>query len=230
MWTGSEWIPAPPKSPEASANVNLHDSVISGDVSITHNEANPDAIGEGFKKAILDLKANEIQEKKRTEFESEQALLNAQENRLRFKADTHIVEITTSYGDIDEPRRFFNGISDDEYPCSFPELRTLLLSASSLDNGFWGVRINTIYYSTLNKGPITEVIQYYSEHRCIRHEVYDGDGGVIEEITDAISEYETWNDRTPAEAIEYLMTAISMHMNGEKYGDYPQKNYVKMSN
>jgi hypothetical protein len=55
MWTGSEWIPAPPKSPEASANVNLHDSVISGDVSITHNEANPDAIGEGFKKAITEI-------------------------------------------------------------------------------------------------------------------------------------------------------------------------------
>ena len=38
MWTGSEWIPAPPSSSQ-SANVNLHDSVIGGDVNITQNNA-----------------------------------------------------------------------------------------------------------------------------------------------------------------------------------------------
>ena len=38
MWTGTEWIPAPP-SPSQSANVNLHDSVVGGDVIITQNNA-----------------------------------------------------------------------------------------------------------------------------------------------------------------------------------------------
>ena len=38
MWTGSEWIPAPPSSSQ-SANVNLNDSVIGGDVNITQNNA-----------------------------------------------------------------------------------------------------------------------------------------------------------------------------------------------
>jgi tetratricopeptide (TPR) repeat protein len=38
MWTGSEWILAP-SSTSQSANVNLHDSVIGGDVNITQNNA-----------------------------------------------------------------------------------------------------------------------------------------------------------------------------------------------
>jgi len=38
MWTGSEWIPAPP-SPSQSANVNLQDSVVGGDINITQNNA-----------------------------------------------------------------------------------------------------------------------------------------------------------------------------------------------
>ena len=38
MWTGTEWIPAPPSSSQ-SANVSLQDSVISGDVTITQNSA-----------------------------------------------------------------------------------------------------------------------------------------------------------------------------------------------
>ena len=38
MWTGSEWIPAPPSSSQ-SANVNLHDSVIGGDVNIIQNNS-----------------------------------------------------------------------------------------------------------------------------------------------------------------------------------------------
>jgi hypothetical protein len=36
MWTGSEWIPAPPGSTQ-TANVNLQDSVVGGDVNITQN-------------------------------------------------------------------------------------------------------------------------------------------------------------------------------------------------
>ena len=36
MWTGSDWIPAPPSSSQ-SANVNLKDSVVGGDVHITQN-------------------------------------------------------------------------------------------------------------------------------------------------------------------------------------------------
>ena len=41
MWTGSEWIPAPPSSTEttSSASVSLQDSVISGDINITQNNA-----------------------------------------------------------------------------------------------------------------------------------------------------------------------------------------------
>ena len=38
MWTGSEWIPAPPSSSQ-SANINLQDSVVGGDVHITQNSA-----------------------------------------------------------------------------------------------------------------------------------------------------------------------------------------------
>jgi tetratricopeptide (TPR) repeat protein len=37
MWTGSEWIPAPPTSSSQSANMLLQDSVIGGDVNITQN-------------------------------------------------------------------------------------------------------------------------------------------------------------------------------------------------
>lgn len=36
MWTGAEWIPKPPLSPQ-SAKVDLQDSVIGGDVNITQN-------------------------------------------------------------------------------------------------------------------------------------------------------------------------------------------------
>ncbi|MDA0649305.1 MAG: hypothetical protein O2786_08345, partial [archaeon] len=38
MWTGTEWIPAPP-NPSQSANVSLQDSVISGDINLTQNSA-----------------------------------------------------------------------------------------------------------------------------------------------------------------------------------------------
>ena len=37
MWTGNEWIPAPPGSNNAS--VSLQDSVVAGDVNITQNNA-----------------------------------------------------------------------------------------------------------------------------------------------------------------------------------------------
>ena len=37
MWTGSEWIPAPPTSSQV-ANVNLQDSVIGGDLNIRQNK------------------------------------------------------------------------------------------------------------------------------------------------------------------------------------------------
>jgi tetratricopeptide (TPR) repeat protein len=43
MWTGAEWIPAPPSSSQ-SANVSLQDSVISGDVTITQNNAEDIAV------------------------------------------------------------------------------------------------------------------------------------------------------------------------------------------
>ena len=43
MWTGTEWIPAPPSSSQ-SANVSLQDSVISGDVTITQNNAEDIAV------------------------------------------------------------------------------------------------------------------------------------------------------------------------------------------
>jgi len=37
MWTGSDWIPSPPTSSQ-SANVNLQDSVVGGDVNINNTE------------------------------------------------------------------------------------------------------------------------------------------------------------------------------------------------
>ena len=37
MWTGSEWIPAPPAA--ESVSVSMQDSVIAGDVNITQNNA-----------------------------------------------------------------------------------------------------------------------------------------------------------------------------------------------
>jgi len=37
MWTGSEWIPAPPTPTAQSANVSMQDSVITGDVTISQN-------------------------------------------------------------------------------------------------------------------------------------------------------------------------------------------------
>ena len=38
MWTGSEWIPAPPSSsPSTDSNINLQDSMMSGDVVIEQN-------------------------------------------------------------------------------------------------------------------------------------------------------------------------------------------------
>jgi hypothetical protein len=37
MWTGSEWIPAPPSSGQ-SAKISVQDSVVSGDVNITQNK------------------------------------------------------------------------------------------------------------------------------------------------------------------------------------------------
>ena len=40
MWTGSEWIPAPPVSPtSAQSTVNLQDSMMSGDVNIEQNSS-----------------------------------------------------------------------------------------------------------------------------------------------------------------------------------------------
>ena len=43
MWTGSDWIPAPPSFSQ-SANVNLQDSVVGGDVHITQNNADDIAV------------------------------------------------------------------------------------------------------------------------------------------------------------------------------------------
>ena len=38
MWTGSEWIPAPPSSSQ-STKILLQDSVVGGDINITQNNA-----------------------------------------------------------------------------------------------------------------------------------------------------------------------------------------------
>jgi len=38
MWTGSEWIPAPPSSTSgADSTINLEDSIMSGDVKVEQN-------------------------------------------------------------------------------------------------------------------------------------------------------------------------------------------------
>jgi RNA polymerase subunit RPABC4/transcription elongation factor Spt4 len=81
MWTGSEWIPAPPTSVTgaqsnlnladsmmsgnvnieqdstvASSSINLKDSVMSGDINITQNS--PEDIAEALKKVFADMKFN----------------------------------------------------------------------------------------------------------------------------------------------------------------------------
>jgi len=209
MWSGTEWIPAPPKSSSPSANVNLHDSVIGGDVNITHNDANPDAIGEGFKKAILDLRVDDFEEKKRIEVESEQARLNVQENRLRFKTDAQIIQITTN--SKDNYGKFYHEIDSDKYPCSFPELRTLLLSAKE----FWAVRV------TCNdkhmKDTFDEVFEviYYRRDQPIKVEHYIYEGNEAYSSACAIEDSDDLYDFTPTEAVEYLMTVISMNLKGD---------------
>ena len=37
MWTGAEWIPAPPSTPSQTTNVTLQDSVIGSDVPLPQN-------------------------------------------------------------------------------------------------------------------------------------------------------------------------------------------------
>ena len=38
MWTGSEWIPAPPKETEQpSVDLDIHDSVVMGDITIINS-------------------------------------------------------------------------------------------------------------------------------------------------------------------------------------------------
>ena len=208
MWSGTEWIPAPPKSSSPSANVNLHDSVIGGDVNITHNEVNPDAIGEGFKKAILDLRVDDFEEKKRIEVESEQARLNVQENRLRFKTDAQIIQITTN--SKDNYGKFYHEIDSDKYPCSFPELRTLLLSAKD----FWAVRIKcNDKFMKDNYDKVFEVISY--QKATVEHIIYEGNEAYSSAC--AIEDSDDLYDFTPTEAVEYLMTVISMNMKGIGY-------------
>ena len=49
MWTGTEWIPAPPSSPPPTeSNIVMQDSVIAGDVNISNNNV------EDIKKAMID--------------------------------------------------------------------------------------------------------------------------------------------------------------------------------
>jgi len=49
MWTGTEWIPAPPSSPPPTAsNIVMQDSVIAGDVNVSNNNV------EDIKKAMID--------------------------------------------------------------------------------------------------------------------------------------------------------------------------------
>ena len=44
MWTGSEWIPAPPVPAPASASANIVDSVVMGNVSINDTSAISNAV------------------------------------------------------------------------------------------------------------------------------------------------------------------------------------------
>jgi hypothetical protein len=45
MWTGSEWIPAPPTSaPTADSTINLEDSMMSGNVNIEQNSSDASSV------------------------------------------------------------------------------------------------------------------------------------------------------------------------------------------
>ena len=100
MWSGTEWIPAPPKSSSPSANVNLHDSVIGGDVNITHNEVNPDAIGEGFKKAMMSMKDEEMDDKRLQELRDTTILEHSNITHLDYE---ELVHKLSNIGQLENP-------------------------------------------------------------------------------------------------------------------------------
>tara|TARA_B100000683_G_C12413788_1_gene524926 strand:- start:143 stop:1093 length:951 start_codon:yes stop_codon:yes gene_type:complete len=77
MWTGNEWIPAPPESDNPS--VSLQDSVVAGDINFTQSN-DPKAISQGFKIAIKEI-AEEEAERKAAEEEAERKA--AEEEVLR---------------------------------------------------------------------------------------------------------------------------------------------------
>ena len=71
IWTGSDWIPAPPVSTN-NANVNLTDSVVGGDINIVNNDPKEiveivvnslTQLGISVKKTPLPLNSIEAREK-----------------------------------------------------------------------------------------------------------------------------------------------------------------------
>ena len=83
MWTGNEWIPAPPESDNPS--VSLQDSVVAGDINFTQSN-DPKAISQGFKIAIKEI-AEEEAERKAAE---EEAAKLREENRIQAEIKARI--------------------------------------------------------------------------------------------------------------------------------------------
>ena len=63
MWTGSEWIPAPPTPTTQSANVSMEDSVVGRDVNITNTtnitQSNAEDMATAMVSAISDRSRNQ---------------------------------------------------------------------------------------------------------------------------------------------------------------------------
>jgi|SaaInlStandDraft_1057018.scaffolds.fasta_scaffold102725_1 hypothetical protein len=85
MWTGNEWIPAPPGSNNAS--VSLQDSVVAGDVNITQNS--PDDIAEALLSAFSQLNLV-VEEKNTTEYKDSSSKLdeNKSDDNVEVKSKT----------------------------------------------------------------------------------------------------------------------------------------------
>ena len=155
MWTGNEWIPAPPESDNPS--VSLQDSVVAGDINFTQSN-DPKAISQGFKIAIKEIAEEEaarnaaeeeaariaaakaaaeeaevarIAAAKAAVEEAEAARKRAEEEEIMRRVEQPILEKIISI-QID------SDIPNANVPQTFSELSELLLRG----NEFWILKLN----------------------------------------------------------------------------------------